>query len=81
MTNETTLYRAYIIRCPRGVDISDQPFLLKSTGASNYQLYTNAEALFGALAQEDASFQPERKKRTLHWVGEGLRDFVKRFGW
>ncbi len=81
MTNDTTLYRAYIIRCPRGLDGSASSYLLINSGALNCRAYTDPERLLGALEQELATICPERQKRSLYKMGRGLRDFVKHFGW
>lgn len=78
MVNDTTLYQVYIIRCPRGVDPSAAPYLLKGSGRADYQVYKDAQTLLGALEWELASIAPQQTRRSLRGIGEGLRDFVKR---
>lgn len=78
MANQSPLYRTLIIRCPRGSGSSTAPYLLKSSGSADYQVYGDAQTLLGALEQELASIVPQRNKRFLRGIGERLRDFVKR---
>lgn len=81
MTDEATLYRAYIIRCPQNSEGSNRAYFLKSSDATHYALYTDPEVLLKTLERELASVQPEHS--TVYWRGieAKLRGFVKRFVW
>lgn len=80
MTNEATLYRAYIIRCPQNSERSTRTYFLKNSEATHYESYTDAEALLKALERELAPVQPAPSTGYLRRIGDGLRDFVERFG-
>lgn len=81
MTNEATLYRAYIIRCPHNSERSTRTYFLKNSEATHYAAYTDAEALLKALERELAPAQPPPSTGYLGRIGDGLRDYLKRFGW
>lgn len=81
MSNQGTLYRSFIIRCPRNLDLSAQFYLLKTVGVSNYQVHSDAESLLGALERELTFPIQEYPEHTLNLIREGFRGFVKHFGW
>ena len=80
MTNEATLYRAYIIRCPQNSERSTRTYFLKNSEATHYESYTDAEALLKALERELAPVQPAPSTGYLRRIAIPSPKYVKERG-